>query len=313
MDGRVPVTLLSGYLGAGKTTVLNELLNSGEVGRCAVVVNEAGELGVDGFLIREANWGLVEIVDGCVCCTVLGDLSRALAGILQTAKEPLDRILIETSGLASPGPVVRTLGAVAELRERLRVSGVVTVLHAQYALDQLDRRSEAREQVACCDRLLMGHVDRVGEAELLELEACLRELRPDAPCKRSSFGQIDPAWILDEGQVPIPEGGEAVSHSEGVVTVSLSSEEPIDLHALKLWLKFLSARRAQQLLRIKGVFRCNEAEVAVAVHGIHDWLEFGPLECEPPSISRIVVVGDGLDVGEVRRGWEAVRAQAGRS
>ena len=313
MDERVPVTLLSGYLGAGKTTVLNELLRSGAAGRCAVVVNEAGSLGVDGLLVREAEWGLVEIVDGCVCCTVLGDLAAALAGLLKESGAAPDRILIETSGLASPGPVVRTLGAVAELRDRLRVAGVVTVLHAQYAAQQLELRPEAMEQVACCDRLLLGHVDRVEEEELRALEARLNELRPDAPCSRATLGRIDPAWILGERQAPIPVGGEVVRHSGSVVTVALTSDQAIDLHALKMWLQFLSARRAQQLLRIKGVFRCTESEQAVSVHGIHEWLEFGPLERDAPSTSTVVVVGDGLDVDELRRGWEAVRAQAARS
>jgi len=312
LDGRVPVTLLTGYLGAGKTTVLNELMESGAAGRCAVVVNEAGSLGVDGMLVRQADWGLVELVDGCVCCTVLGDLSEALAGLMQERGEALERIIIETSGLASPGPVVRTLGAVSELRERLRISGVVTVLHAKHALDQLERRSEAVEQVACCDRLLIGHVDRVGEEELSALEARLFELRPDAPCSRATLGRIDPQWLLEEGEVAIPDGGQAVNHSDGVVTAALTSAEPIDLHALKLWLQFLCARRAQELLRIKGVFRVHESDRAVAVHGVHEWLEFGPLESDAPSTSTVVVVGDGLDVDELRRGWDAVRAQPAR-
>lgn len=312
MDARVPVTLISGYLGAGKTTVLNELLKSEAAGRAAVVVNEAGALGIDGMLVREVEGGLVEIVDGCVCCTVLGDLSQALADLLQASTQPLDRVLIETSGLASPGPVVRTLGAVSELRERFRISGVVTVLHAQHALDQLERRPEAQQQVACCDRLLIAHPDRVTEEELLALEDHLRALRPDAPCRRAKSGLVDPAWILGEGQVPEPSPEESVSHADGVVTATLTSEEPIDLHALKMWLQFLCARRSQDLLRIKGVFRCTESEEAVMVHGIHDWLEFGPLERDAPSTSTVVVVGDGLDPDELRRGWEAVRAQEAR-
>jgi G3E family GTPase len=118
---------------------------------------------------------------------------------------------------------------------------------------------------------------------------------------------------LAEGDVPESGAEDTITHSDGVVTACLTSEEPIDLHALKIWLQFLSARRAQQLLRIKGVFRCEGNENAVAVHGIHEWLEFGPLEARAPATSRIVVVGEGLDPEELRRGWDAVRVQSGRS
>ena len=313
MDGRVPVTLLSGYLGAGKTTVLNELLASGAAGRCAVIVNEAGALGIDGQLVRETDWGLIEISDGCICCTVLGDLAGALASILRDAKEPLDRVLIETSGLASPGPVVRTLGAVQELRDRVRVAGVVTVMHSLHALEQLELRVEAREQLACCDRLLLAHVDRVDAGQLATLEKRAHELRPDVEVLRAERGQVNPDWLLRDADASIPLGSDTLTHSDGVVTASFTADHPLELHALKMWLQFLCARRGQQILRIKGIFHCVGSAQAIAVHGIHDWLEFGPLEKAPPPSSTIVVVGDGLEPDELRRGWDAVLAQPARS
>ena len=308
MDQRVPVTILSGFLGSGKTTVLNALLSGGSAGRCAVVVNEVGELGIDGLLVERADWGLIELVDGCLCCTVLGDLSQALAALLQASDGPPDRILIEASGLASPGPVARTIGAVADLRARLRVSGVVTVLHAKHAISQLEARPEARDQVACADRLLVGHVDRVDEATLEALEEQLRSVRPDAEIARATRGVVDPNWLLADSHTPVRVAPSEVAHSEGITTVSLSTEEELDLHALKLWLQFLAARRGQQLLRIKGVFRVREYDQAVSVHGVHEWLEFGPLEMNAPETSSIVLIGEGLDPDELRRGWDAVSA-----
>ncbi len=313
MDRRVPVTLLSGYLGAGKTTVLNQLLSSGSAGRCAVIVNEAGSLGIDGQLVREAEWGLVEISDGCICCTVLGDLAGALASLLRGTDEPIDRVLIETSGLASPGPVVRTLGAVAELRERVRVAGVITVMHSEHALKQLDMRVEAREQLACCDRLILGHIDRVDAEQIDAVEARARELRPDVEILKAEHGRVAADWLLREADVSIPSGADISAHSDGVVTASFTAEQPLELHALKMWLQFLCARRGQQILRIKGVFHCAGSAQAIAVHGIHDWLEFGPLEKAPPPSSTIVVIGDGLEVDELQRGWDAVISQPARS
>ena len=308
MDGRVPVTILAGFLGAGKTTVLNALLRGGTGGKVAVVVNEYGDVGVDGLLVEKADWGFVELMDGCVCCTVLGDLSEALAGLLQTSAGPPDRIVIEASGLASPGPVVRTLAAVSELRERLRVAGVVTVIHAEHALNQLESRSEARDQLASADRLVVGHVDRVDEDALERVLSQLQGVRPDAEVVCAERGAIDPEWLLgDRPIMPQPLTSEH-QHSDGIVTVSLSADEALDLHALKIWLQFLASRRAQELLRIKGVFRVSGLDHAVAVHGIHEWLEFGPLPRPAPETSTVVLIGDGLDPDELRRGWDAARA-----
>ena len=306
MDDRVPVTILSGFLGSGKTTVLNALLKGGAAGRCAVVVNEVGELGVDGMLVQRAEWGLVELVDGCLCCTVLGDLSQALAGLLQAGDGVPDRILIEASGLASPGPVVRTIGALEDLRSRLRVSGVVTVLHARHALTQLESRPEARDQISCADRLLIAHADRIDAPALDELVVQLKSVRPDAEVAVAEMGEVDPSWLLDEQGSSARCDVEEATHSEGIVTLSFSSDEPIDLHALKMWLQFLAARRAQQLLRIKGVFRVVGEDQAVAVHGVHEWLEFGPLDMNAPETSSVVIIGEDLDPDELRRGWDAV-------
>ena len=308
MDGRVPVTILSGFLGAGKTTVLNGLLRGGSGGKVAVVVNEYGDVGVDGLLVEQADWGFVELMDGCVCCTVLGDLSEALAGLLQASGGPPDRIVIEASGLASPGPVVRTLTAVSELRERLRVAGVVTVLHAKHALRQLESRAEARDQLGSADRLVVGHVDQVDGDSLEVLLTQLQSVRPDAEVVCAERGAVDPEWLLGERQIVEPPVAHDHQHSEGVVTIALTAEEALDLHALKIWLQFLASRRAQQLWRIKGVFRVAGVDHAVAVHGIHEWLEFGPLERPAPSTSSIVLIGEGLDPEELRRGWDVARA-----
>lgn len=319
-DEPLPVTLLTGFLGAGKTTLVNRILTERGEGRYAVVVNEFGDVGVDGDLVVGATDHLVQLSNGCVCCTVRGDLQAALRELLAARERRLfgrrdfDAVLIEASGLAAPGPIAQTLAMDASLREALRLDGVITLVHAVNLPRQLAEFPEASEQLAYADRVLLNHLDRASTAELERTREAIAELAPSAEVLEATFAAAplerllevrttsDAAWTLDESR-------SAHSHQSGVSTVALESSSPLQLDTLKVWLQFLAARRGQELYRIKGILRCEGRPERIVVQGMYEWLELGPSEEPAPERSVIVLIGRDLEEDELRRGWRACGAR----
>lgn len=193
-----PVTILTGFLGAGKTTLLNRILTENHGLRIAVIENEFGEVGVDHELVINAEEELFEMNNGCICCTVRGDLIRIL-GNLMKRKDQFDHILIETTGLADPGPVVQTFFADAEMKERLHVNGVVTLVDAKHILAHLDDSDEAHEQIAFADVLILNKCDLVGEDDLTHLEGRIRGINALAKIIRSTNADVPIPAILEIG------------------------------------------------------------------------------------------------------------------
>ena len=334
--GPIPVTVLTGFLGAGKTTLLNRLLADPATPPTAVVVNEFGALGIDGSLIAggvdagrrgQPSDRIVELRNGCVCCEVRGDLQRAVGELLERRAAPwwqpwrrplrFGRLLIETSGLATPGPLIQTFVIDPALATATRVDGVIALAHAAKIREQLLLHPEAQAQIACSDRIIINHIDRLtgpeGAAELALVQEEIRCLAPLAQVQTAGRAAVAHGPLLDiGGQEPgrwqpgdVGADGRAI-HSSGIATQSWRTDQAIELPKLKMFLQFLTARRSWELLRLKGIFRCAGVREAVVAQGMHQWLELGPAQMPAPAESRLVVIGRGLDAGELERGWKAI-------
>jgi G3E family GTPase len=324
---RVPVTLLAGFLGSGKTTLLNRILTERHGERIAVVVNEFGEVGIDGDLVVGSREDVVQLVNGCLCCTVRGDLAATITSLVARRGRRLlgrlafDRIVIEASGMASPGPVAQTLELVPELSETVALDAVVMLVHAGHVAHQLREHPAVAEQVGYADRILLNACDLAGEAELEEAERLLRAANAVAPIERAVRAEVDVGELLavatrDPGGWKLEgerDPGEVVHTSgEGAVrTVTLSADEPVDIHRLKMWLQFVAARRTHELLRAKGLLACEGFDHPVVVQGVYQLLELGPGPGERPERSVLVLIGRDLDSDELERGWRNVLGEAG--
>ena len=329
--GTIPVTLLAGFLGSGKTTLVRRMLAAaaerGE--RVAVVVNEFGALGIDGDLIvREEGDGatsIVELAGGCICCEIQDDLRAALLDLgraldrasgrrglrwLRRDTRPVRRVLVEASGAASPGAAVQTLLADPEVVARMHLSGVVTLAHAALAEAQLASTAEAGRQIAHADRVLLNHCDRADEATVTAAESAILRVNPTADVRRAVQAEVDLDWVAAPRSADVSGAAEATGgepHSAGLAAVSLESDAAVDPDALRIWLEFLSERRGASLMLVKGIVRAAGGG-ALEVQAIDRWLEIGRLAGDPPDRSRLVVIGAGLDASELERGWRAVQA-----
>ena len=203
MSATIPLTVLTGFLGAGKTTLLNHLVRQPELAGCAVLINEFGEVGIDHLLVEKLDDNLVLMESGCLCCTVRGDLTRSLRDLFMRSVRreiaPLSRVIVETTGLADPAPVIYTLIHDFFIAERFRLDGIVTAVDATHAEQQLARQFEAVKQVAMADRLLLTKCDLASSEQIERIERRLARLNPGAPRIRVEGGRVDPADLLDCG------------------------------------------------------------------------------------------------------------------
>lgn len=321
----VPVTLLVGFLGSGKTTLANRILTEHHDQRIAVIVNEFGDVGIDGRLIVGVEDNVIELSNGCLCCTVQGDLADTLRQLLERRRQtvdaqPFERIVIEASGLASPGPVLQGMLVDPSLNAHVRVDGVITMTHAKHIVQQLVDHPEASEQVAYADHIILNHCDRCEGDALAAAEAALHACNPHADLERTTRAEVDVVRVLnqqtwDSARVKAAlangawcddhahEHAHAHLHTQGVGTLALRADAPMDLHRLTGWLLDLAKRRSHELMRLKGILRCQSHDQAVVIQGVYQWIEVRLEAGEPPVASVLVLIGRYLDEEEIRREW----------
>jgi G3E family GTPase len=337
---RFPVSLITGFLGSGKTTLLNRVLRHDAMKDSAVVINEYGEVSLDHLLVERVDGEVAVLASGCICCTIRSDLEETLRALLVRRDRgevpPFRRILVETTGLADPAPIVQLLLNNPLVSHFLRLDTIVTTVDAVNAVHQLDRQYEAVKQVALADRLLITKRDLVDNIAALELR--LSRLNPGARIESVVHGEIDPARLFGAGLVD-PEkkrvdverwlneqafagSCEAAhehahhahhSHDASITSFMLAFDEPLDWMAVSRWLAYLRSARGEDLLRVKGILNLLGETAPIVIHGVHH--VFHPPVALPAwpdddRRSRIVFITRGIARQEALALWEAGRAAA---
>jgi G3E family GTPase len=277
----VPVTILTGFLGAGKTTLLNRILKEDHGQRIAVIENEFGESGVDGEILERTEEQIVEMNNGCICCTVRGDLIRILGDLKEKregGKLKFDRVVIETTGMADPGPVAQTFFTDEEIGNYYLLDSILTVVDAKHAPKQLDEFHEAQEQVGFADRILMSKTDLVSEGEVESLSKRLKRMNPRAPIKKVNFGNAPIAEVLDIRGFNLnaileldPEflTDSHHEHHDEVESFVFKSDKPFDGTKLEQFLSGMIQVYGPDLLRYKGVLWMKGKPQRVVFQGVH--------------------------------------------
>lgn len=330
----IPVTVLTGFLGAGKTTLLNRLLKDPALQKTAVIVNELGEVAVDHLLVEQSSEGIIELSDGCLCCTVRGELVDTLAGLVEKVQTggagPIERVVIETTGLADPVPVLQSLMAHPALVQAFRLDGVVTLVDAVNGPATLERHDEAVRQVAVADRLIVTKGDlaepgAVGGVtatlRLLNLRAAILDGRTIGSGREALFGGGlfdqetrsadlrrwlgEPAEAHDHDHHDGHDHHHDHHHHDRVRSFSLRHERPVTLSTIEMFIDLLRSVQGEHLLRMKGVIEIEEdPDRPLVIHGVQKLMHPParlPAWPEGPRGTRLVLIGDGLDEDYVRR------------
>nr|WP_173363519.1 GTP-binding protein [Bradyrhizobium sp. ORS 278] len=336
---KTPVTVLTGYLGAGKTTLLNRILSEDHGKKYAVIVNEFGEIGIDNDLIVGADEEVFEMNNGCICCTVRGDLVRIISGLMRR-KGKFDAIIVETTGLADPAPVAQTFFVDEDVQKNARLDAVVTVADAKWLSDRLKDAPEAKNQIAFADVIVLNKTDLVTKPELAEVEARIRAINPYARLHRTERCQVAIADVLERGAFDLdrileiePEflnagddhdhhhhdhdhghdhhhhhdHGLKHYHDEEMQSLSLRSDKPLDPSKFMPWLQNLVQTEGGKILRSKGILAFQDDDDRYVFQGVHMMLEGDHQRKWKPDESRqsrVVFIGRELPEDAIREGFE---------
>ncbi|MDQ4136032.1 MAG: GTP-binding protein, partial [Pseudomonadota bacterium] len=277
MPDKIPVTVLTGYLGAGKTTLLNRILSEPHGKRYAVIVNEFGEIGIDNDLVVNTDEEVFEMNNGCICCTVRGDLIRIMDGLMKR-KGKFDAIIVETTGLADPAPVAQTFFMDQDVADAARLDAVVTVADAKWLSDRLKDAPEAKNQIAFADVIVLNKIDLVSPEELEAVEARIRAINPYARLHRTQNARVPLAEVLDRNAFDLEriielepnflEEGHHHHHDEDMQSVSLRTGE-VNPEKFMPWISDLTQREGPKILRCKGIVAFPDEPRRFVFQGVH--------------------------------------------
>jgi G3E family GTPase len=321
-DTRVPVTVVTGFLGSGKTTLVNYILSANHGKRIAVIENEFGEIGIDDALVIDAEEEIFEMNNGCICCTVRGDLIRIL-GTLMKRKDKFDYILVETTGLADPAPVAQTFFVDEEVRTQLRLDAIVTVVDAKHlALHLFEEKeegieNEALEQLAFADRVLVNKIDLVSEDELLLVEKQIRSINAGASIVRTQMSKVDLDWVLNahafelsrvlEVDPQFLEESEHM-HDQSITSVGVEADGAVDLEKINDWLGWLLREKGTDIFRMKGIINVANSDNRFVFQGVHMLFDGQPdraWKADEIRCNKMIFIGRNLDREELNSRFRA--------
>jgi G3E family GTPase len=336
MPDKIPVTVLTGYLGAGKTTLLNRILSEPHGKRYAVIVNEFGEIGIDNELVVGADEEVFEMNNGCICCTVRGDLIRIIEGLMKR-KGRFDAIIVETTGLADPAPVAQTFFVDEDVRKTARLDAVVTVADCKWLAARLRDAPEAKNQIAFADVIILNKTDLVTPAELREVEARIRAINPYAKLHQAKKCDVDISEVLGRRAFDLDRildiepdflvvddhdhdhhdhdhhhhHGLKHYHDEDMQSIAARLDGDLDPNKFMPWLNQLTQAKGPNILRCKGIVALRGDDNRFVFQGVHMMLDGEPQREWKPGEkreSKVVFIGRDLDEAEIRKGFLACAA-----
>lgn len=315
-NNRIPATVVTGFLGSGKTTLINNILHKEHGKNIAVIVNEFGEISIDGQLVvRDDQAELVEFNNGCLCCTVRGDLIETLQRLHERA-DKLDGILIETTGLADPAPVASTFFVADEVKSSIQLDAFVTLVDAVNLEMNLSQSTEAVEQIAFSDIVLINKIDLVAPERLKAVEAKVRALNPLARIHFTTSAEIDIDQVIGVGAFDLVQKLDVDpgflkdhehEHDQAVGSFILEETRPIDLNRFSIWLNEIAQTRGQDLYRTKGIFHARGFRERIVFQSVRMLTTMRPDRIwgdNERRMSQFVVIGKNLDREEFAKGFE---------